>query len=148
MPATVERWPGCECEVIRVIERWRAAEKENGRERKSACVSVYVHRQIKSRGEIGKCLHIFSYDIHTRTHTHTSLRRFNDIQAFENTAELACFDALGLRLFHGWVIDPQDEELVNVIGNASYNQLTTKVSLYPPTHTHRHACMNMNITLT
>lgn len=35
------------------------------------------------------------------------------MRAFESTAALTVFDALGVRLLHGWVLDPQDERTVS-----------------------------------
>ncbi|KAL4602676.1 hypothetical protein ACB092_10G071100 [Castanea dentata] len=48
-------------------------------------------------------------------------RRIND---FEFTPECAIFDLLDIPLYHGWIVDPQDDETANAIGLKSYNTLT------------------------
>eukprot|EP01138_Halocafeteria_seosinensis_P003193 gb/GECG01003267.1/.p1 GENE.gb/GECG01003267.1/~~gb/GECG01003267.1/.p1 ORF type:complete len:551 (+),score=89.90 gb/GECG01003267.1/:1-1653(+) len=48
---------------------------------------------------------------------------FTDPQAFEYTRELTPFDLTGIRLFHGWLIDPEDKEAQSVINGSSYNTL-------------------------
>ena len=45
---------------------------------------------------------------------------FDDVNHFEFTEELTCFDSLGISLFHGWVIDPQDKNY-ELISKQSYN---------------------------
>ncbi|KAI7883548.1 DUF544-domain-containing protein [Lichtheimia hyalospora FSU 10163] len=49
--------------------------------------------------------------------------RFSSIRNFEPTAELAMFDLFDVDLFHGWVVDPQDEETYRVVAEkcGSYN---------------------------
>ncbi|CDH56288.1 fam63a protein [Lichtheimia corymbifera JMRC:FSU:9682] len=49
--------------------------------------------------------------------------RFSSIRDFEPTAELAMFDLFDVDLFHGWVVDPQDEETYRVVAEkcGSYN---------------------------
>ena len=37
------------------------------------------------------------------------------------------FDLLQIALYHGWLVDPQDEELVKAIDGSSYNQLVEKI---------------------
>ena len=48
---------------------------------------------------------------------------------FEYTRECIVFDFLGIQLFHGWVIDPQDNELQTIVNSngSSYNQLVEKM---------------------
>ncbi|GAB5034970.1 protein fam63a [Nannochloropsis oceanica] len=61
--------------------------------------------------------------------------RFTDVAAFEPTVELSVFDALGIRLFHGWVVGEEDEDeegreggvLAQVVGNMTYNQVMEKL---------------------
>jgi hypothetical protein len=40
---------------------------------------------------------------------------------------LNVFDAYGIALYHGWVVDPQDRVVKDIIGDISYNQLITKL---------------------
>jgi len=51
------------------------------------------------------------------------------VNKFEFTKECIVFDLLGIQLFHGWVIDPQNDELQKIVNsNASrYNQLVEKM---------------------
>ena len=42
---------------------------------------------------------------------------------FEYTPECIIFDLLAIGLYHGWLVDPQLEDLVVVIGSKSYNQV-------------------------
>ncbi|XP_061178152.1 ubiquitin carboxyl-terminal hydrolase MINDY-2-like isoform X1 [Saccostrea echinata] len=53
--------------------------------------------------------------------------RFTGIQDFEYTPECIIFDLLGIPLYHGWLVDPQDMKMVEAIGNCSYNQLVEKI---------------------
>lgn len=53
--------------------------------------------------------------------------QFTGVQHFEYTPELIVFDLLGIRLYHGWLVDPQDAEIVAAIGQAGYNQLVERV---------------------
>lgn len=34
------------------------------------------------------------------------------MESFEFTAELGAFDSLGIRLVHGWLVDPEEREAV------------------------------------
>eukprot|EP00608_Synchroma_pusillum_P003509 CAMPEP_0198432854 /NCGR_PEP_ID=MMETSP1452-20131203/24385_1 /TAXON_ID=1181717 /ORGANISM="Synchroma pusillum, Strain CCMP3072" /LENGTH=178 /DNA_ID=CAMNT_0044153339 /DNA_START=56 /DNA_END=589 /DNA_ORIENTATION=+ len=51
--------------------------------------------------------------------------KFTDVDAFEFTEELAAFDLLDVHLYHGWLVDPQ-EEAASVVGGLSYNQLVER----------------------
>ena len=42
---------------------------------------------------------------------------------FEFTKELSLFDSLGIPIYHGWLVDPQDVEASSVVGTQSYNHL-------------------------
>ncbi|CAL9029946.1 unnamed protein product [Prunus brigantina] len=42
---------------------------------------------------------------------------------FEFTPECAIFDLLDIPLYHGWIVDPQDDDTANAIGSKSYNAL-------------------------
>ena len=48
---------------------------------------------------------------------------------FEYTRECSIFDLLNIQLFHGWVIDPQNNELNKIVNSnaSSYNQLIEKM---------------------
>lgn len=46
---------------------------------------------------------------------------------FEYTPELIIFDLLEIRLYHGWLVDPQEPEVGVAVGNCSYNQLVEKI---------------------
>lgn len=48
---------------------------------------------------------------------------FTGTEAFEYTQELACFDAFGVVLRHGWVVDPQAVSTASAIGGKTYNAL-------------------------
>ena len=49
--------------------------------------------------------------------------RFQKVTDFEYTDELSVLDMLGINLFHGWLVDPQDVKTLGVIRDMSYNQL-------------------------
>ena len=46
---------------------------------------------------------------------------------FEFTRECGIFDLLSIKLYHGWLVDPQSTEYKAAIGNLSYNQLVEKI---------------------
>lgn len=52
---------------------------------------------------------------------------FYRIQDFEYTPECIIFDLLGIPLYHGWLVDPQDTKTVEAVGNCSYNLLVEKI---------------------
>lgn len=52
--------------------------------------------------------------------------KFDRVDGFEYTPELSLFDLAQVRLLHGWVIDPQDSVLSNLVGDLTYNQLVEK----------------------
>ncbi|VFR02249.1 unnamed protein product [Cuscuta campestris] len=49
--------------------------------------------------------------------------KFTRIDDFEFTRECAIFDLLDIPLYHGWIVDPQDQETADAIGLKSYNTL-------------------------
>lgn len=49
------------------------------------------------------------------------------ITDFEFTRELTVFDLFNIRLVHGWIVPSDDEELVNSVGNLSYNEVVEKL---------------------
>lgn len=53
--------------------------------------------------------------------------KFTGVRDFEYTPECIIFDLLRVPLFHGWLVDPQEKEVVSAIGQAGYNQLVEKV---------------------
>lgn len=50
------------------------------------------------------------------------------VEGYEYTNVVELMDACGVRLVHGWLIDPQDTQLAKEVGNESYNGLTSKVA--------------------
>jgi hypothetical protein len=48
---------------------------------------------------------------------------FDGTESFEYTQELACFDAFGVALRHGWLVDPQATGTVAAVGGKTYNAL-------------------------
>ncbi|MEW5307491.1 MAG: hypothetical protein WDW36_009883 [Sanguina aurantia] len=86
------------------------------------CISHSTARAIHEadlRANISDCL-----DVLAQLATGIDVNvRFNAPDAFEATREVAVFDLLGIPLVHGWLVDPQDEELARVIGDRSYNEL-------------------------
>ena len=52
---------------------------------------------------------------------------FLSVGDFEFTSECVIFDLLSIRLYHGWLIDPQSMDYKMAIGNLSYNQLVEKI---------------------
>lgn len=53
--------------------------------------------------------------------------KFTGPRNFELTPECLVFDILNIGLYHGWLIDPQDSQISNAVGNLSYNQLVEKI---------------------
>ena len=53
--------------------------------------------------------------------------RFDKVDSFEFTRQLATFDLTGMRLLHGWTYDPQDVRVASVVGKLSYNQLIERL---------------------
>ncbi len=53
--------------------------------------------------------------------------RFDKVDSFEFTRQLATFDLSGMRLLHGWTYDPQDTRVASAVGKLSYNQLIERV---------------------
>ena len=49
------------------------------------------------------------------------------VSGFEFTSESGLFDLLDVALYHGWVVDPQDEVTYKVVSCYSYNQLAEMV---------------------
>lgn len=55
--------------------------------------------------------------------------KFDGVDKFEYTRECIIFDLLNIRLYHGWIVDPQDIELRTIVNSdaPSYNQLVEKM---------------------
>ena len=53
--------------------------------------------------------------------------RFSGVKDFEYTSECGIFDLFNIDLYHGWLVDPQQEEDVKVVNGLSYNQLVEKI---------------------
>lgn len=53
--------------------------------------------------------------------------RFTGVRVFEYTPECIVFDLLDIPLYHGWLVDPQMQDIVKAVGNCSYNQLVEKI---------------------
>ncbi|KAL3841405.1 hypothetical protein ACJMK2_019557 [Sinanodonta woodiana] len=53
--------------------------------------------------------------------------RFTGVKDFEYTPECIIFDLLQISLYHGWLVDPQNEAEVKAMGTCSYNQLVEKI---------------------
>lgn len=49
--------------------------------------------------------------------------KFNSCDSFESTTDVLIFDLLDMPLYHGWVVDPREEETAHVLGEKSYNTL-------------------------
>ena len=46
---------------------------------------------------------------------------------FEYTKECIIFDLLNISLYHGWLLDPQEEDVATAVHSLSYNQLVEKI---------------------
>ncbi|XP_046380200.2 ubiquitin carboxyl-terminal hydrolase MINDY-1-like [Haliotis rufescens] len=53
--------------------------------------------------------------------------KFSGVSDFEYTPECIIFDLLGIPLYHGWLVDPQDPVCTSAVGMCSYNQLVEKI---------------------
>lgn len=53
--------------------------------------------------------------------------RFTGVADFEYTPECIIFDLLEIGLYHGWLVDPQDDQCVAAVSKCSYNQLVEKI---------------------
>lgn len=52
---------------------------------------------------------------------------FHSITDFEFTRELTVFDLFNIRIVHGWLVSPYDEESSRAIGSLSYNEVVEKL---------------------
>ena len=53
--------------------------------------------------------------------------KFSGVSEFEYTPECIIFDLFNIVLYHGWLVDPQVEEVVKAVDGLSYNQLVEKI---------------------
>ena len=53
--------------------------------------------------------------------------RFDCVSGFEFTSETGLFDLVGMPLYHGWVVDPQNYQYCHMVKEISYDQLVEKV---------------------
>lgn len=53
--------------------------------------------------------------------------KFSGVSEFEYTPECIIFDLFNIVLYHGWLVDPQQEEVVKSVDGLSYNQLVEKI---------------------
>ncbi len=51
----------------------------------------------------------------------------NRVDQFEYTPECTVFDLLGIRLYHGWLVDPENLQEVSAMSNCTYNQLVERI---------------------
>ncbi|VUZ55244.1 unnamed protein product [Hymenolepis diminuta] len=56
--------------------------------------------------------------------------RFTGVADFEYTTALTVFDLFRIPIFHGWVVDPQNADLVKVLNNQTYNQVVEMIIDY------------------
>ncbi|VDN02988.1 unnamed protein product [Thelazia callipaeda] len=52
---------------------------------------------------------------------------FTGVHKFEYTAACALFDVLNIPLLHGWIADPENQEMVQTMDGLSYNRLVEKL---------------------
>jgi len=53
--------------------------------------------------------------------------KFTTVDSFEYTQDLNIFDVFRIPLYHGWLPDPQDQNLFELINDVSYNQLVERI---------------------
>ncbi|KAL6504778.1 hypothetical protein OROHE_023536 [Orobanche hederae] len=54
--------------------------------------------------------------------------RFKGITDFEATREFAPFSVLGIPIYHGWLVDPEDSETYNAVGSKSYDSIMLDIA--------------------
>ena len=59
--------------------------------------------------------------------------RFTAVDAFEHGKETAVLDALGIRLFHAWIISEDDFTVYPYLSPLTYNDAVEKVAMYEET---------------
>ena len=53
--------------------------------------------------------------------------RFTGVSDFEYTPECIIFDLLNIPLYHGWLMDPQQHDVVGAVKGLTYNQLVEQI---------------------
>ena len=53
--------------------------------------------------------------------------RFTGVSDFEYTPECIIFDLLNIPLYHGWLMDPQQHDVVSAVKSLTYNQLVEQI---------------------
>lgn len=53
--------------------------------------------------------------------------KFDSPSSFEFTPELEVFDIFRVPLFHGWLVDPQEQPVADALNGLSYNQVVELV---------------------
>ena len=49
------------------------------------------------------------------------------VQEFEYTPECCIFDLLHVRLYHGWLVEPDEPDVQRAVAQCGYNQLVDKI---------------------
>ena len=49
------------------------------------------------------------------------------VSDFEYTKDCIIFDILNISLYHGWLLDPQEEDVATAVHSLSYNQLVETI---------------------
>ena len=65
------------------------------------------------------------FNIFSQPHLH--LFPHFSVGDFEYTSESTIFDLMSISLYHGWLVDPQDEATVRAVKSCSYNQLVERI---------------------
>ena len=60
----------------------------------------------------------------TNSNTNSFIWQVSD---FEYTKECIIFDLLNISLYHGWLLDPQEEDVATAIHSLTYNQLVERI---------------------
>ncbi|XP_063899905.1 ubiquitin carboxyl-terminal hydrolase MINDY-1-like isoform X2 [Zophobas morio] len=55
--------------------------------------------------------------------------KFSKVTGFEFTRQLEIFDVFGIKLYHGWLPDPETDAGASLLENLSYNQAVEKLLL-------------------
>lgn len=51
----------------------------------------------------------------------------HSVESFEFTSESGIFDLFQVSLYHGWLVDPQNERTYDVVSKMSYNRLVEMI---------------------
>ncbi|CAH8533172.1 unnamed protein product [Dicrocoelium dendriticum] len=58
---------------------------------------------------------------------HSECTTSQRVTSFEYTPALGVFDLFKIPIYHGWLVDPENSDLVSVVGNLTYNQLVERI---------------------